>query len=81
MTVSVKVAVAVIDPEVPVMVRVVLPTAAELLATSVICPSEVIGFGVKVAVTPLGNPLTDNVTLPLKPLSDSISTKVDAVAP
>ena len=74
MTVSVKVAVAVIDPEVTVPVSVALPTAAELPATIVNYPLEVMGFGVKNAVTPLGKPVTDNVTFPVNPFDAEMST-------
>ena len=62
-------AVALIDPDVPVIVTVALPTVALALATIVICAlePELTGFGVKNAVTPLGKPLTENVTFPVKP--------------
>jgi hypothetical protein len=73
--------VAVIDPEVPVMVSVALPNAAELLATIVNSPLEVMGFGVNKAVTPLGKPVTDNVTFPVNPLNGEISTRVELVDP
>jgi hypothetical protein len=80
-TVSVIVAVAVIGPEVPVTVSVALPTAAELLAMIVNSPLEVMGLGVKNAVTPLGKPLTDKVTFPVNPFDPEISTKVELVVP
>jgi len=55
-------------PEVPVMVRLYCPTGAELLAVNVsVAPNTVAGFGEKDAVTPLGRPDADRVTLPLNP--------------
>src|SRR5579864_3309359 len=54
-------------PEVPVMVTVAVPVLAVLLAVSVIVLVVVAGFGAKFAVTPLGSPETDKLTLPLKP--------------
>ena len=54
-------------PEVPVMVTVAVPVVAVLLAVSVNVLVVVAGFVLNVAVTPLGNPDADKVTLPLKP--------------
>ena len=54
-------------PEVPVMVTGKVPVAAELLAASVKTLLEVVGLTLKEAVTPLGIPEADKVTLPLKP--------------
>jgi hypothetical protein len=54
-------------PDVPVIVTVEFPVAAVALAVSVNVLVEVVGFGTNPAVTPLGRPEADNVTLPLKP--------------
>jgi hypothetical protein len=43
------------------------PVAAELLAVSVTALLPVVGLVPKDAVTPLGNPETASVTLPLNP--------------
>ena len=66
-TVRVTVVVAVKLPDVPVIVTVEVPVAAVALAVSVNVLVEVVGFGLNPAVTPLGIPEADNVTLPLKP--------------
>jgi len=63
----VTVVVAVCEPEVPVTVRVYWPVGAVLLAVSVSVVLDVVGLGEKDAVTPLGRPATENVTLPLNP--------------
>ena len=63
-----KVVVAVRLPEVPVMVTLYCPTAAELLAVSVsVVLYPVAGFGEKDAVTPLGKPDAERVTFPVNP--------------
>ena len=80
-TVNVMVVVALIDPDVPVIVTVALPTGALLLATIVISPLELTGFGVKNAVTPLGKPLTESVTLPVKPFCGKTLTQTLFVVP
>jgi len=54
-------------PDVPVMVTVAEPVVAVPLAVSVRVLEVVAGFGLKPAVTPLGNPEADMVTLPVKP--------------
>lgn len=54
-------------PDVPVIVTVTVPTAAALLAVSVNVLAVLAGFGLNDAVTPLGKPDADKVTLPLKP--------------
>jgi hypothetical protein len=54
-------------PEVPVMVTVAVPVVAALLAVSVKLLVPVVGFGLNKAVTPLGRPEADKLTLPLKP--------------
>ena len=54
-------------PDVPVIVTVPCPVVAVLLAVSVNVLVVVAGFGLKDAVTPLGRPDADKLTLPLKP--------------
>ena len=54
-------------PEVPVTVTVAVAAVAVLLAVSVSVLVAVAGFGLNEAVTPLGRPDADKVTLPLKP--------------
>ena len=49
------------------MVTVKVPVDAELLAASVKVLLVVVGLALKEAVTPLGIPEADKVTLPLKP--------------
>jgi hypothetical protein len=54
-------------PEVPVTVTVTVTGAAVVLAVSVNVLVLVVLVGLKEAVTPLGRPDADKVTLPLKP--------------
>jgi hypothetical protein len=54
-------------PEVPVMVTVAVPVVAVPLAVSVNVLVVVAGFVLNDAVTPLGNPDADRLTLPLNP--------------
>jgi hypothetical protein len=54
-------------PEVPVMVAVTVPVVPVLLADSVRVLVVVAGFVLNDAVTPLGRPEADKLTLPLKP--------------
>jgi hypothetical protein len=68
-TVSETVVVAVKFPDVPVMVTVAVPVVAVLLAARVSVLVEVVGFVLKVAVTPLGKPDAAKVTLPENPPS------------
>jgi len=69
-TVRATVVVAVVLPEVPVMVTVTGPPAvAVLLAASVSTLEVVEDVGLNDAVTPLGSPVAVNVTLPLNPFS------------
>ena len=56
------------EPETPVMVTVLVPVVAVLLAVNVRVLVPVAGFGLNAAVTPLPRPLADRVTLPAKPL-------------
>ena len=55
-------------PDVPVIVTVAVPVAAVLLAVSVNALALAVLAGLKDAVTPLGRPEADKLTLPLKPL-------------
>ena len=66
------VAVAVKFPEVPVTVIVAVPVAAVALAVSVSTLVLVAGLGLNAAVTPLGKPDADKVTLPVKPFAGVI---------
>jgi hypothetical protein len=54
-------------PEVPVIVTPTVPVVAVPLAVSVKVLAPVVLAGLKEAVTPLGNPEADKLTLPLKP--------------
>jgi hypothetical protein len=56
------------EPETPVMVTVLVPVVAVLLAVNVSELVPVAGFGLNAAVTPLPKPLADNVTPAEKPL-------------
>lgn len=68
-TVRLNVVVCVRLPDTPVMVTVDVPVAAVALAVSVNVLVEVVGFGLNPAVTPLGRPEADKVTLPLNPFN------------
>jgi hypothetical protein len=54
-------------PDVPVMVTVTVPVVAVLLAVSVNVLVLAVLLGLKDAVTPLGSPDADKLTLLLKP--------------
>ncbi len=54
-------------PEVPVIITVTVPVAAVVLAVKVSVLLAVAGLGLNAAVTPLGKPDAERVTLPLKP--------------
>src|SRR5882762_1266834 len=54
-------------PDVPVMVTVTVPVVAAVPAVSVNVLVVVAGLGLNDAVTPLGRPEADKLTLPLKP--------------
>ena len=66
-TVRARVVVATRLPEVPVMVTVAVPVVAVALAVNVNVLLEAVGFGLKPAVTPLGNPDAARLTLPENP--------------
>jgi hypothetical protein len=81
-TVSATLVVCVSEPETPVMVSVTGPTAAaELEAVSVNVLSVVAGLGEKLAVTPVGNPETLKVTLPVKPFAGVITMEPVVLLP
>ena len=67
LTVNVIVVVAVSVPEVPVMVTVETPGVAVALAVNVITLLPVVGLVANPAVTPVGRPDADNMTLPVNP--------------
>ena len=67
LTVSAIVVVAVVLPEVPVMVTVAGPVVAVLLAVSASTLALVEDAGLNDAVTPLGSPVAANDTLPVNP--------------
>jgi len=69
LTVTEIVVLAVVLPEAPVMVTVDVPALAVLLAVSVRTLEVADEVGLNEAVTPLGNPLAANDTLPLNPFS------------
>jgi hypothetical protein len=56
-------------PDAPVTVMVAAPVEAEALAVKVSVLVEVAGFGLKLAVTPLGSPEAEKLTCPLKPFA------------
>jgi hypothetical protein len=69
------------EPEVPVIVTGADPADAVLLAVSVrMLDPGVIGLAEKVAVTPLGSPVADKVTLPSNAF-DGVTITVDFPAP
>ena len=61
-------------PAVPVMVAPYCPRLAELVAVKVTMLFPVDGFGEKDAVTPLGSPDAERVTLPVNPFSGFTET-------
>jgi hypothetical protein len=68
-------------PDVPVMVTVTVPVVAVLLAVSVNVLVAVAGLGPNEAVTPLGRPDADKLTLPLKPFCGVTVMVLVPVAP
>jgi len=75
-TVSVAVVLWLRLPLVPVMVRVEFPTGVVELVwiVRVDVPAPAIGFGLKVAVVPAGNPAMVRFTLPEKPFTAVVVT-------
>jgi hypothetical protein len=80
-TVSGMVVVAVVEPEVPVMVTVYVPAVAVALAVNVNPLVPVVGLVPYVTVTPLGNPIAARVTLPVNPPTSVTVTVSVAVLP
>ena len=82
-TMRLSVALAVVEPLVPVTVTVAVPTVAVAEAVNVrVLPAEpVTEVGLKAAVTPAGRPLALKVTVPLKPLKGETVTLLVAVVP
>jgi hypothetical protein len=68
-------------PEVPVMVTVAGPATAVLVADSVNVLVLAAGLGLKAAVTPVGKPVADKVTLPLKPFSGETVMVLEPLPP
>ena len=66
-TVRLSVVVLVSVPDVPVIVTATVPVAAVALAARVSVLVLLAGLGLNIAVTPLGKPDAERVTLPLKP--------------
>jgi hypothetical protein len=73
-TVSGSVTVLLSEPLVPVSVTLLLPVAAVADAASVSVLVVVAEAGLKLAVTPLGRPLADSATVPVKPPDGAIVT-------
>lgn len=68
-TVRLMVVLCVNEPDVPVIVTVEVPVVAVLLAVNVTVLLVVVLAGLKEAVTPLGRPEADKLTLPLNPFT------------
>ena len=68
-------------PEVPVIVTVAVPVVAVPLAVSVSVLVVVAEVGLNAAVTPLGKPDADKLTLPLKPFTGLTVTVSVPLAP
>ena len=68
-------------PLVPVTVRFTVPVVAVALAANVSVLAPVVDVGLKVAVTPVGWPLTLNATAPVKPLNAFTLIVLVALAP
>jgi hypothetical protein len=82
LTVRAIVVLAVVLPEVPVMVTVTgPPVVAVLVAASVSTLDVVEEVGLNEAVTPLGNPVATNDTLPLNPFAGVTVTVSVALLP
>lgn len=68
-------------PDVPVIVTVKEPVAAVPVAERVKRLLAVAGLVAKLALTPLGKPDADKVTLPVNPLRGWMETVVEAEVP
>jgi hypothetical protein len=63
------------------MVTLAVPVVAELPAVKVRVLPLVVGLGLKLAVTPLGKPEADSVTLPLNPFCGVSVMLLEPLAP
>ena len=63
------------------MVTVDVPVVAVLLTVSVKALVAVAGFGLNVAVTPLGSPVADKFTLPVNPFCGATVMVLEPFAP
>ena len=68
-------------PEVPITVTLAAPSAAFAAAVKVNVVVCVVEAGLKAAVTPVGRPVTENATVPLKPLFAATVSVLDALLP
>src|SRR5260370_41620221 len=68
-------------PDEPVIVTVAVPVVAVLPVASVTVLVVVAGFGLNDAVTPVGRPEADKLTLPLKPFCGAIGTALGPLCP
>ena len=68
-------------PDVPLMVTVTVPVVAVVLAVSVKVLVLAVLVGLKDAVTPLGRPEADKLTLPVKPPRGVTVIVLAALAP
>ena len=68
-------------PDVPVMVTVAVPVDAAELAVRVSVLALVAGFGLNAAVTPLGKPEVERVTLPVNPFAGVMAIMLVAWLP
>lgn len=75
------VVVAVTPPEVPVIVILLVPVAAVLLALNVSVLDALVGFVASAAVTPAGKPDTASFTLPVNPYRGVTTTVAAADLP
>lgn len=75
------VVVAVSAPEVPIIVTVDVPVVAVALAVNVTTLDVAEDVGLKAAVTPVGKPLAENVTVPLKPFFGVTVIVLDILEP
>jgi hypothetical protein len=80
-TVNATVVEAVIDADVPVIVTLVRPVAAPDVAVNVTVVLLVELAGTKFAVTPVGSPLAEKFTLPVKPLTGLTATPTAPLCP
>jgi hypothetical protein len=68
-------------PDVPVIVMVTVPSVAELLAVRVSVLDVVVPAGLNAAVTAVGKPVAERLTLPLNPFSGATVIVLFPLAP